>query len=44
VNRHGSEKLDQQIEQLQLEHGQADQAPRKKSVRPPLPEHLPRDE
>lgn len=53
-----SEKLDHQIEQLelQLEDLQADeaeaarempavdQAPRKKSVRRPLPEHLPRDD
>ena len=53
-----SEKLDHQIEQLelQLEDLQADeaeaarempavdQAPRKKSVRRPLPDHLPRDE
>lgn len=53
-----SEKLDHQIEQLelQLEDLEADEgeaarempsnepAPRKKSVRKPLPEHLPRDE
>ena len=53
-----SEKLDHQIEQLELqledlqadegeaarEMPAADQAPRKKSVRKPLPEHLPRDE
>ncbi|MDB5961183.1 MAG: family transposase [Massilia sp.] len=53
-----SEKLDLQIEQLELqledlqadeaeaarEMPAADQAPRKKSVRKPLPEHLPRDE
>jgi len=53
-----SEKLDHQIEQLELqledlqadegeaarEMPAADQAPRKKSVRRPLPEHLPRDE
>ena len=53
-----SEKLDHQIEQLELqledlqadegeaarEMPEADQAPRKKSVRRPLPEHLPRDE
>ncbi len=53
-----SEKLDHQIEQLELqledlqadegevarEMPPADQAPRKKSVRRPLPEHLPRDE
>lgn len=51
-----SEKLDHQIEQLELqledlqadeaeaarEMPAADQAPRKKSVRKPLPEHLPR--
>ena len=56
-----SEKLDHQIEQLELqledlqadeadeaeaarEMPAADQAPRKKSVRRPLPDHLPRDE
>jgi transposase len=53
-----SEKLDHQIEQLELqledlqadegeaarEMSAADQAPRKKSVRRPLPDHLPRDE
>jgi transposase len=53
-----SEKLDHQIEQLELqledlqadegeaarEMPAADQAPRKKSVRKPLPDHLPRDE
>src|SRR5471030_2061107 len=51
-----SEKLDHQIEQLELQDLQADeaeaarempaadQAPRKKSVRRPLPEHLSRDE
>jgi transposase len=53
-----SEKLDHQIEQLELQledlqadEGEAarempevDQAPRKKSVRRPLPDHLPRDE
>ena len=53
-----SEKLDHQIEQLELqledlqadegeaarEMPAADQAPRKKSVRRPLPGHLPRDE
>ena len=53
-----SEKLDHQIEQLELELEDlqadeaeaarempvADQAPRKKSVRRPLPERLPRDE
>jgi transposase len=53
-----SEKLDHQIEQLELqledlqadegeaarEMPEADQAPRKKSVRRPLPDHLPRDE
>jgi hypothetical protein len=53
-----SEKLDHQIEQLELqledlqadeaaaarEVPAADQAPRKKSVRRPLPEHLPREE
>ncbi len=53
-----SEKLDHQIEQLELqledlqadegeaarEMPQADRAPRKKSVRKPLPDHLPRDE
>jgi DNA repair exonuclease SbcCD ATPase subunit len=53
-----SEKLDHQIEQLELqledqqadeadaarEMPAADQAPRKKSVRRPLHEHLPRDE
>jgi transposase len=52
-----SEKLDHQIEQLELqledlqadegeaarEMPAADQAPRKKSVRRPLPDHLPRD-
>ena len=52
-----SEKLDHQIEQLELqledlqadegeagrEMPAADQAPRKKSVRKPLPDHLPRD-
>lgn len=53
-----SEKLDHQIEQLELqledlqaddaeaerEMPAADQAPRKRAVRKPLPEHLPRDE
>ena len=53
-----SEKLDHQIEQLELqledlqadegeaarEMPAADQAPRKQSVRRPLPDHLPRDE
>ncbi len=53
-----SEKLDHQIEQLELqledlqadegeaarEMPAADQAPRRKSVRKPLPDHLPRDE
>ena len=53
-----SEKLDHQIEQLELqledlqadegeaarEMPAADHAPRKKSVRRPLPDHLPRDE
>jgi transposase len=53
-----SEKLDHQIEQLELQledlqasEGEAerempplDKAPRKKSVRKPLPDHLPRDE
>jgi transposase len=53
-----SEKLDHQIEQLELqledleadegeaarEMPAADQAPRRKSVRKPLPEHLPCDE
>jgi transposase len=53
-----SEKLDHQIEQLELqledlqadeaeaerEMPEADRAPRRKSVRRPLPEHLPRDE
>lgn len=53
-----SEKLDHQIEQLELqledlqadegeaarETPAADQAPRKKSVRKPLPDHLPGDE
>jgi transposase len=53
-----SEKLDHQIEQLELqledlqaddgeaarEMPPADRAPRNKSVRKPLPEHLPRDE
>ena len=53
-----SEKLDHQIEQLELqledlqadeaeaarEMPAADQAPRKKSARRPLPDHLPRDE
>ena len=53
-----SEKLDHQIEQLELqledlqaddaeaerEMPEADRAPRKKSVRRPLPDHLPRDE
>lgn len=53
-----SEKLDHQIEQLELqledlqadeaeaarEMPAADRAPRKKSVRRPLPDHLPRDE
>jgi transposase len=53
-----SEKLDRQIEQLELqledlqadegeaarEMPEADQAPRKNSVRRPLPDHLPRDE
>lgn len=53
-----SEKLDHQIEQLELqledlqadeaeaerEMPEADQAPRSKSVRRPLPDHLPRDE
>jgi len=53
-----SEKLDHQIEQLELqledlqadeaeaerEMSEADPAPRKKSVRRPLPDHLPRDE
>ena len=53
-----SEKLDHQIEQLELQledlqadegeaarqMPEADRAPRKKSVRKPLPDHLPRDE
>jgi transposase len=53
-----SEKLDHQIEQLELQledlqadegeaaraMPEADQAPRKKSVRRPLPDHLPREE
>jgi transposase len=53
-----SEKLDHQIEQLELqledlqadeteaerEMPESDRAPRKKSVRRPLPDHLPRDE
>lgn len=53
-----SEKLDHQVEQLELqledlqadegeaarEMPEADRAPRKKSVRKPFPDHLPRDE
>lgn len=48
---HQIEPLELQLEDLQADEGEAerempaaDQAPRKKSVRQPLPEHLPRDE
>jgi transposase len=48
---HQIEQLEMQLEDLQADEGEAerempaaDQAPRKKSVRRPLPEHLPRDE
>ncbi len=48
---HQIEQLELQLEDLQADEGEAarempaaDQAPRKKSVRKPLPDHLPRDE
>jgi len=48
---HQIEQLELQLEDLQAEEGEAgremsaaNQAPRKKSVRRPLPDHLPRDE
>jgi transposase len=48
---HQIEQLELQLEDLQADEGEAarempeaDRAPRKKSVRKPLPEHLPRDE